>query len=241
MGDGLKNTPYQLFMLVLCVAVLVALALEAAGSPGPETRRVLMVFDTVAAVIFMGGFFRSLHVAADRKRYLITWGWVDFLSSIPSVAVLRWGRAARVARLLRILRGARSVRLLGSAVLARRAESAFLCAVLVSMLTVFFGAVAILEVEAPQGGNIRTAGDALWWTAATISTAGFGDLYPVTAEGRAIAAAIMFVGIALFGTVTALFATWLLQPEEEELERQLEAIRKEVGQLRTDLRQPAEE
>lgn len=132
------------------------------------------------------------------------------MSSIPSVAVLRWGRAARVARLLRVLRGVRSARMIGAVVLERRAQSAFLGAALVAFLTVFLGAVAVLRVERPMGGNITTAGDALWWAMVTMSTAGYGDLYPVTAEGRVVAVVLMVVGVGLFGAVTGLFASWIL-------------------------------
>jgi voltage-gated potassium channel len=202
--------PYQLFMLVLCIVVLVALAVEAAADLDEETRRILMVFDTVVSIIFLGDFARSLLRAPDRRRYLLTWGWIDFISSIPSVAVLRWGRTARIARILRVIRGLRSARLIGAVILRRRAESAFLAASLVALLTLFVGSIAVLRVERPAGGNIQTAGDALWWAMATMSTAGFGDLFPTTGEGRAIAAILMFAGIGLFGAFTGLFASWIL-------------------------------
>ncbi len=231
-NEGSQGTPYQLFMLALCVVVLLVLAAEAITSPGREVSQILLAFDTIAALIFLGDFFHSLYRAENRLRYFLTWGWLDLLSSIPSVLALRWGRAARVARLLRVLRGVRSIRLLGAIVLRQRSQSAFLSAVLVVMLTIFFGSIAILVVEAPAGGNILTASDALWWTVVTISTAGFGDYYLVTVEGRAIAAGIMFVGIALFGTITALFAVWLLKPEEEEQEAALALLADEIRQMR---------
>ena len=223
-------------MVALCVAVLVALAIEASVTLDPEARRLFLYFDTVAALIFLVDFGLSLRQAEDKRRYLLTWGWIDFLSSIPSVAVLRWGRAARLARLVRLLRGVRSVRLLGRMVLARRRESTILAASLLALLTTFVGSVAILYVERTAGGNIASAADALWWTIVTMSTAGFGDLYPVTGAGRVVAILILLVGIALFASVTGLLASWLLEEEGEGLENSIASMRDEIRVLSETIR-----
>ena len=50
----------------------------------------------------------------------------------------------------------------------------------------------------------------------TVSTAGFGDLYPITIEGRVIAMVMLGTGIGLFGTFTALVASWFMGPQEDQ-------------------------
>jgi len=82
----------------------------------------------------------------------------------------------------------------------------FVCLVLVT-----FGSVTVLHVETAPESNIRTPGNALWWSLATMGTVGYGDKYPVTAEGRTIAIVLMIGGIGLFGTFTGYLATWFLQ------------------------------
>ena len=64
----------------------------------------------------------------------------------------------------------------------------------------FVAALAVLEAErnAPDA-SITTFGEALWWTITTLSTVGYGDRYPVTLEGRLVAATLMVAGIALLG------------------------------------------
>jgi voltage-gated potassium channel len=83
-------------------------------------------------------------------------------------------------------------------------------------MLVFVGALAVLDVEqyAP-GAKIVTFGDALWWAITTITTVGYGDLYPVTPLGRMVAAALMMSGIAVLGVVTASIASWLVQRVED--------------------------
>jgi voltage-gated potassium channel len=120
-------------------------------------------------------------------------------------------------------------------------------------LLVFVGALAVLDVEqsAPDA-KILTFGDAVWWAVATITTVGYGDMYPVTPLGRIVAGALMMSGIAVLGVVTASIASWLVQRVEEatvaaaesaeqpvltevgELAAEVAALRREVAELRRD-------
>ncbi|WP_189859017.1 potassium channel family protein [Streptomyces poonensis] len=81
-----------------------------------------------------------------------------------------------------------------------------------AVLLGFTGALAVYQQEhtAPDA-SIRTFGDALWWTCATLATVGYGDLVPVTPLGRAVAVGMMMCGLALLGAVTGSFSSWLLQ------------------------------
>ncbi|WP_372171412.1 potassium channel family protein, partial [Vibrio sp. 10N.222.49.C9] len=81
----------------------------------------------------------------------------------------------------------------------------------VSVLVVIFGAIGILQFEKGlPDSNIHSAGDALWWSFVTITTVGYGDFYPVTTQGRLVAAILMTAGVGLFGTFTGLVANWFM-------------------------------
>ncbi|GLW46000.1 hypothetical protein Stsp02_16620 [Streptomyces sp. NBRC 14336] len=81
-----------------------------------------------------------------------------------------------------------------------------------TVLLGFTGALAVysFEYDAP-GANMRTFGDAVWWTCSTLATVGYGDITPVTAMGRTIAVGVMACGLALLGAVTGSFSSWLIQ------------------------------
>ena len=85
-------------------------------------------------------------------------------------------------------------------------------AVLLSALVlVTVGALAVLDAEqSADGASIVTFPDALWWAMTTVTTVGYGDLYPVTATGRVVAVALMVVGISVLGAVTASVAAWFV-------------------------------
>ncbi|MEU9704233.1 potassium channel family protein [Streptomyces sp. NPDC047981] len=105
-----------------------------------------------------------------------------------------------------------------------------------------FGSLAVLQVErsAPDG-NIRTLGDAVWWSFTTMTTVGYGDHAPTTGLGRVLAVGLMLSGIALLGVVTANIAAWFISRFERDdaVERRqtelLEALTAEVRELRAEL------
>ena len=83
----------------------------------------------------------------------------------------------------------------------------------IQMLLIMAAAELNVERFAP-GANIHTTGDALWWALVTMTTIGYGDRYPVTGEGRFIAAALIIFGIGLVASVTGYFASWLLRQSQ---------------------------
>ncbi|OIK27915.1 hypothetical protein VT52_009020 [Streptomyces malaysiense] len=115
-------------------------------------------------------------------------------------------------------------------------------------LLLFLSSLAILDVERRNpDASITTFGDALWWSVTTVTTVGYGDLYPTTTEGRLIAIALMVGGIALAGLVTATLASWFtdrfsdLRATEARTTSEISALTEEVRRLREELhaRHPA--
>jgi voltage-gated potassium channel len=89
------------------------------------------------------------------------------------------------------------------------------------LLLVLAAASLVLDAErGAEDATITTFGDAVWWAITTITTVGYGDRYPVTTEGRAVAAVLMLVGVALLGLVTASVATWFVRVSAQEAESQ---------------------
>jgi len=148
------------------------------------------------------------------------------------LSVARWGRLARIVRIFRVLRGLRAAKVLTGLVLRHRAENSFLAASLMAILLIIFCSTAILHFETAPDSNIKTAEDAIWWSFATITTVGYGDRFPVTSEGRFVAALLMCAGVGLFSTFSGLLAAWFLAPEAKEDDSEIAALRREVAALR---------
>jgi voltage-gated potassium channel len=140
-----------------------------------------------------------------------------------------------IMRLLRVLRGVKSARMLAHFVVSRRAESAFLAATLLSLLLLVACSIAILQFEIPAGGNIATPQDAMWWAVSTMTTVGYGDRYPISAEGRLVAVFLMAAGVGVFGTFSGLVASWFLLPAAAETESDLQNISRQLRDIREQI------
>jgi voltage-gated potassium channel len=148
-----------------------------------------------------------------------------------------------------MLRPLRLLRLLTLFTLLRRATGAWfrgrvtMYVVGSAALLVLLASLAELEAErhAPHS-EIRSFGDALWWSFETVTTVGYGDRTPVTGEGRLIAVGLMLAGIALLGVITATFASWLVQrvaevdrASETATVAHVEALAAEIRALRAEV------
>jgi voltage-gated potassium channel len=238
-----KIGPFQILLLALSIYVLLALCVVVVIPISASTHSILIHVDNAVCIVFLYDFFHRLAVSKNKIQFL-RWGWIDFVSSIPLLPIFRVGRAIRVVRVLRLLRGFRSVKMIGSILFANRAKGTLATAVFFCTLLTIFSSVAILQVENRPDSNIRGPEDALWWSVVTITTVGYGDLFPVTSEGRLIGAGLMICGVGLFAVLSGAFATWFTntpqsEKESEEIDlntAQLSDLIKEVRELRNEIR-----
>ena len=101
---------------------------------------------------------------------------------------------------------------------------------------VVLGAVGVFELERGENKAIGTFGDALWWAVVTITTVGYGDVSPVTPEGRFIADLLMITGIGVIGIFTATVASFFFEEARQEselarVEARLATIEQKLDQL----------
>lgn len=203
----------NLVVFVLSVYVLGALLVDTVVKLPPETSLLLTYIDHAICVFFFVEFGVRFY-GARNKLVFMRWGWIDLVSSIPAVNFLRAGRLLRLVRLLRLIRAFRSTQSFVKHVFKNKAKGAFASVAILAVLLIIFCSIGILQVEQDPASNIKTAEDAIWWAYVTITTVGYGDKYPVTTEGRLIAAILMTAGVGLFGTFTAYIASWFVEPEK---------------------------
>jgi len=222
----------ELMVLGLSLYSLATLCLELFLPLNPVTRELLSTLDLIVCGVFLIDFAVHLWLAPDKRAYL-KWGWIDLVSSIPVIEWLRWGRIFRVVRILRALRSFNTV---AEHFALDPAKGTFGAVSIMSVLSALFATIAVLHYEqGAPGANIRTAGDALWWAFATITTIGYGDRYPVTAAGRIVAMLLVVCGLSIFGTFTALVASFFVGRGQKREEVEMHHVLAEVRRLREAL------
>lgn len=180
----------------------------------------------VVWVMFGIDYVIRLGLAEQRWRFF----WHHLVDlAIVVLPVLRPLRLLRVVMLLNMLNRSAMASLYGRIAIYVGGATTLL---------IFCASLAILNAErGHQHANITTFGDALWWAITTMTTVGYGDHYPVTAEGRMIAVGLMIGGVALLGVVTASIASWLVNRVREVEETAQAATRRDIDRLAAMLAQ----
>jgi voltage-gated potassium channel len=228
---------FQLFMLFLSVFVLGAIIAQTFFRLPPEVNLLLDRLDTLICLVFIADFFYRLYRAADKARFL-RWGWIDLLSSIPSLEILRWGRIVRIVRLLRVLRAFRSVKMFIGCLYRKRGRAVFSTAAISAFLIAVFSSIAILTFENVPGANISTSGDGLWWAFYTMANMDYSGHYPVSFEGRIIRFLLTITGMVLFGIFTGYAASAFVEDSEKNEASEIAGLRREIEKLRADIARP---
>ncbi|MFC0266746.1 ion transporter [Kushneria aurantia] len=219
-----RVTPFQLFILVLSVYVIIAMVLDLAVTLPPEVSRLLQYMDYIVCFFFFIDFCQRFHRAKSKLAYM-RWGWIDLLACIPA-GLFQGARLFRVVQVLRVLRAIKSMEMIWRLLFRNRAEGVFASAATATVLLVAFGAITMLMVESPNPqSNIKTAEEALWWAVVTVTTVGYGDYYPVTTLGRVVAVALMIGGVGLFGSFAAYISSIFIEDGSERGDRQARAQR----------------
>lgn len=212
-----RFTLFQVVIFILSVYVLFSLMISTFIKLTPEVEKLLDYIDFGICIVFLIDFVVRFKNAANKWQFM-KWGWIDLISSIPAVNYVRAGRVLRLIRLLRLLRAFRSTKVLLNHIFRKKTHGIFTSAAVIALLMIIFSSIAILQVEDAENSNIKSAEDALWWSYVTITTVGYGDKYPVTSEGRIIAAALMTVGVGLFGTFAGFIASLFVEEKKQEEE-----------------------
>jgi voltage-gated potassium channel len=224
---------YNIFIMLITVLALISMLAYYLFPLPREVIQVLKITDLIACTLLMFDFFLNWYISADRRYYLLRYGWIDFLGSIPGLLFFRFLRIFRMFRIFRNIRQSTSEELLLQA-RKRLGESTMLVALLMLYVVVTLGSIAIVLVESPDSqANIQTGGDAVWWAFVTIATVGYGDKYPVTSTGRGIGILMMVVGVSIFSVLTGFLA---LSFQNRRAKQQQEAITAMRNEFRNELK-----
>lgn len=219
-----KHTDWPL--AAVAVAFLVVYSVQVLAQPSAGLSRVLTILMSLLYLPFVVDYIARLVLAERRTRWFFT-----HLLDLAIVA-LPFLRPLRLLRLVKLFTALQKV--IGGTIRGRVVIYTGCSA----LLLVYVASLAVLDAErsAPDE-TITRLGEALWWSVVTVTTVGYGDLAPVTAQGRLIAVLLMLGGISLLGVVTATMASWIVQRVAEDDETSQAATTAQINELRADIRQ----
>jgi voltage-gated potassium channel len=194
----------RLPMVLLSIVFLFAVAIPELIPVPPDVDELLEGVNWLIWAIFAFELGVMTYLAPDRRRYLLT-HWVDVLT-----VLVPFLRPIRVLRIVVV-----SARLWSEARVLIY-QRTFSTVAMTSIVSALAAATLMYVVERGGDGPIQTYPDALWWAAATVTTVGYGDVFPKTPAGRGIAFLLMLIGISVFGVLTARVAAIFVEANEDE-------------------------
>jgi voltage-gated potassium channel len=200
---------------------------------GSGTKPELELVELAITVVFVAEFASRILASHDRPQYL-RGHWIDVIALAPPL------REARVLRLLRLVRTFAGVYRAAMHVQGLARHRGFAWLVVAWLAVMVICSIALYAAEHGINKAVESPFDALWWGIVTLSTVGYGDVYPITPDGPLAAMVLMLLGIGLFSAITATATSYLISTQAphdesrggrmvEEIER-LAALR-EQGSL----------
>ena len=155
-----------------------------------------------------------------RLRFALTpLALIDLVAILPALIpmavtldlrTLRLVRMVRLFRLLKLSRYSRALRSLWAALSDKREEVLVIAFVLVVLVVIASSLMYFVENEA-QPDKFSSIPAAMWWSVMTMTTVGYGDVYPVTALGKLLAALISVFGVGLFAMPAAIWGAAFIE------------------------------
>lgn len=206
----------------LIVLSMITFAVGTLPNLSPFTQQLLTYFEIITVAIFTIELMMRLLLTKPRGRYLFTFlGVVDLLSILPFYLALgidmRSVRIFRLLRLLRILKLARynrAVYYLLRSFLGVKEELIIFGAVTLILLYLTSVGIYYFEHDA-QPDKYASVFHSFWWAIVTLTTVGYGDVYPITAGGKVFTTLILIIGLGLVAIPTGLIASSLTDIKEK--------------------------
>ena len=227
--DPAWGNAFDYLVMAMIVISLLDFTIETMPSLPASVITGLHVVETLTILFFTAEYVLRLWTAESPRRYAFgPWGIIDFIAFAPYWLALgfdlRAARILRLIRLVRLLKLLRYARALDRLALAFRdvkeeliVFGVFACAVL------YLSAVGIYFFENDaQPESFSSIPQSLWWALVTLTTVGYGDIYPVTVGGRVFTFLVLAVGLGVVAVPTGLIAAALQEIRKEEDARKAE-------------------
>ena len=240
-GDDTLSKRFDIFILILILLNVIAVIFETVKSVHSRFGDFFYYFEIFSIIIFSIEYLGRVWTCTYYEKYQHPfWGRVKFIFSfaglvdllailpfyLPLVFVID-GRSLRMLRLFRVLRifklgrYSTAFNLIIKVVTRRREELIITLTIVLVMLILASSMMYYLENEA-QPKNFSSIPKTMWWGVATLTTVGYGDVYPITPIGKVLGAFIAILGVGIFALPAGIIAAGFESEINKRLTEKLE-------------------
>lgn len=222
-NDNKLSRWFAFFIQALILLSLITFSVETLPNLKPETRYLLRAIEIFCVVVFTVEYILRIYVADSKPRFIFSFfGIIDLLAILPfylSFGVdLKSLRALRFLRLFRVLKLVRYNRAMNHFVRAMsNAKEQIILFIFITVLLIYFAAVGIYYFEnEAQPEHFSSIFDSLWWAIVTLTTVGYGDVYPITVGGKVFTFIILMIGLGIVAVPTGIISSALTQSVDKK-------------------------
>lgn len=224
--DELIDKIVAVLLMVLILINVLAVVLETVDSLNQKYGRIFEAVELISVTIFTIEYILRLWIATytprfakpviGRIKYALTpLAVIDLLAILPAflplffpmdLLVIRFLRVFRLFRLLKLNRYVESLNTLDDVIRAKKEELLVMLAMIFMLLLFSSSLMYLIEHEA-QPDKFPDIPSAMWWGMATLTTVGYGDVFPITGLGKLLGAFIALLGVGMFALPAGLLAS----------------------------------
>lgn len=207
----------------LILISLVTFTLETLPNLTEQQHATLQHIEVIIVILFTIEYILRIYVAEKRLKYIFSfYGFIDLMAVLPFYIMS--GLDLRTVRLFRLLRLLRIFKLFKYSKALQRFQRAYMLVKeemllfgFVALIMLYLSAVGIYYFEnEAQPEQFQSVFHSLWWALTTLTTVGYGDMYPITTGGRIFTFLVLMAGLGIVAVPTGLIATALSQTRTEE-------------------------
>jgi len=200
--------------VILCS--LLAFTIETLPELKIQVRQALKYFEIITIVIFTIEYILRLWVADKKSKFIFSfYGLIDLFAILPfylSIGIdlrsIRIFRLIRLFRIFKMLRFNQAIQHFSKALKSIKEE--LILFFIISSFLIFLSSVGIYYFEnQAQPETFKSIFHSLWWSIATLTTVGYGDIYPITAGGKIFTSIMLLIGLGIIAVPTGLIASAL--------------------------------
>jgi len=241
-SDNYLGKAIDLFIIVLIILSVIEVILESFEVIHVQYASTFYRFEIFTVVVFSLEYvlriwiadlkFPHLSKAKARWKFIFsTTGMIDLIAVLPfylpfilrfDFRVVRVLRVVRLMRIFKISRYTKSLRLVGNLVVQKRSELA--TTIFITFILILLSSTIMYDLEHEiQPDKFPNIVSTFWWAVATLTTVGYGDVYPVTGWGKFISGVIAVLGIGLVALPTGIISSGFIeQLESKNKEKEVE-------------------
>ena len=217
---------FDLSIQALIIASIVIFSLETLPDLDPSTIELLGALEVVLVSVFSLEYLLRLAVAKRKIKFAFSfWGLIDLLAILPYY-LFTFGidfnlimlRAFRLLRLVRIIKLGRYSKSLERVALAMKlAKEDLVLALVTASIMLLVASFGIYQFENPvQPEKFSSFFESLWWALATLTTVGYGDIYPITLGGRIFTGVILMIGLGVVALPAGIISSCLTEARKQQ-------------------------